>query len=287
MIGTFEARLLAEFEKHRELTEDEVDEREATGQWATRDNEISDEQATQSWRDAARRRRADVHLRNLYDVVRVDQIQAGVPRDDILPALKPWELVGGALGWEADRALFRHLQSMGAFSITGMEPERRTPSDFSDRDVYEQLRNLGARYIPARYGWFNRGMRIQFSAIHPEFSAEERHFNGLVQQRAFRTIGITRSFRDVKNLFPGEGRLTPTDYQIFQMVRKDGAHYRTDKMCWFNKRNDPLYGDVPRQPMTSFELLWEDRRTGALTVRADADDDLLAFVDNLWIGERR
>lgn len=233
------------------------------------------------------RRRADVYLCNLYDDVRDDQVQAGVPKDDILPALKPWEMVSGALGWEADGAMFRHLQTTGAFSIPGMEPERRTPSDLSDEDYYEELRNVGADYNPARHGWFMHCTRVQFSTIHPNFSSEEREFNRLVLQRAFRTIGITRSFRDVKNLFPGEGRPTPTDYQIFQMTRKDGAHYRVDKMCWFNKRHDPLYGDVPRQPMTSFELLWEDRRTGRLTVRADADDDLLHFVDNLWIGERR
>lgn len=282
-IGEVEDRLLAEFEEHRELTEDEIDESEATGQLRTRNLGSNDEESTQSWRAAAIRRRSDVYTRNLYDVVRVDQIQAGISKDDILPNLQPWELVGGVLGWEPDRALFRHLQILGAFRVIGMESERRTSPDMSDEASYEQLRNTGARYTPARHGWFRYGKRV-LSGIHLDPANEEEEFDRLSEEGAFRTLGITRSFRDVQNLLPGRSVPTPTDYDIFQTTRNDTAHFHADELCWFDERHNPLYGDVPADLSIKLEKIWEDRRTGFLFTRAGADADVLDYVENLWLG---
>lgn len=283
-IGEVEVRLLADFEEHREPTEDEVDAAEATGHFRIQSHGSNDEEAAQSWRAAAIRRRSDVHTRNLYDAVRIDQIQAGIPRDDILPNLEPWELAGGVLGWESDRALFRHLQMMGAFRIPGMESERRASLDISDEASYERLRNTGARYIPARHGWYRYGKRILFNGIYSESAHEDHEFDRLSRQGAFRTLGITRSFRDVNNLFPGKDMLTPTDYDLFQMTRNDQAHFHADEVCWFNERHDTLYGDVPIYFPIHLEKIWEDRRTGNLSAQAGADADVLDYVENLWLG---
>ncbi len=287
-IGEVEDRLLADFEEHRVPTEDEVDELEASGRSGTWNHVSNDnEQATQSWRAAAVRRRSDMHTRNLYDDERINQIQTGILRDDILPALEPWELIGGAIGWQSDRALFRHLQAVGAFSVPGMESDRRTPPNISDEAFYEQLRNNGVRYIRERHGWFRYGKRVFFGGVQPELAFNELGFDRLSEQGAFRTIGITRSFRDVDNLFPGKDTLTPTDYEIFETTGDDRAHFHADERCWYNDQHELLYGDVPSDPSTRSQRIWEDRRTGNLSAEAGADGGILDYVDNLWIAYGR
>lgn len=282
-IGEVEAGLLAAFEASRAPTEDEIDEREADGRPSNDDDDWSDVESARHWIAAAKRRRSDVHAFNLYEAIRIDQIRIGIPKEEALPILKPFELTGGVLGWQSERALFQELKELGAFIIEGIDSQRRPPLNKSVEDVYDELRNSGARFIPSRHGWFKHGKRVTFGGVQPKPSYEEKEFLRLCSKNAFRTIGVTRCFRDVATLFPGENKPTPNDYEVWRMILKDNAHYHVEERCWYNESHVSLYGDIPSDEDTATERIWQDRRTGNLSVAAGASRETLDYVENLWL----
>lgn len=283
-IGEVEAGILASFEANRAPTEDEIDEMEADGISLNNNDESSEAvSARHIWVAAAKRRRSDVHAFNLYQAIRIEQIHLGLPREEALPILKPFELAGGVLGWESERALFRKLKEDGAFNLPGIELQRRPIPNMSDDEFYLYLRNINVRFIPARRGWFQHGKRITFGNVSSEPSCLEREFLRLTAQGAFRTIGVTRCFRDVATLFPGENKPTPNDYEIFLMILEDDAHYHEEERCWYNQSHVRLYGDARSISTTAAEKVWQDRRTENLSLAAGTPLETLEYVENLWL----
>lgn len=286
-IGEEEERLLEEFENCREPTADEIDELEATGstlRFADNSGANAIDPETQPWRAASTRRRADRHSRDLYDEIRTLQIRSGVRESELLPVLERWELVSGTLSWDTDLKLFKYLQADGAFCFPGMLDVRFSLRNPSDECLYDHLRNQGARWDVARYGWFQYGRRMFFGTATPELSPAEEEFEQLKAQGAFRTLGVNRSFRDVRTLFHDDsGMLTPTDWEIWTRIQQDGMHWNEDDRCWRNEgRTRVAYGDLPSNARLRSERILQDLARN-LTCYADSSAEVVNYVENLHI----
>ena len=288
-IGEEEERLLDEFEMDREPTADEVDEREATASsssiLAEREfNMGASVDTVQRAKTASLRRRADWYSRVLYDEFRGQQIRSGDRESEILPRLTRWEAASGSLGWESDLKLFNHLRGEGAFNLSGMFELRFKLSDPSDACLYEHLRDHGYRWDIARHGWFRFGRRMLFDDAPIEVPAVERDFQRLTLQGAFRTLGVTRSFRDVHNLSPdNQAMLTPTDWQIYTQIRNDRMHWHEDDRCWWDEDHESVgYGDLPSSARIRSEKISEDEE-GTIVYDYNATAEIINHIDNLYI----
>lgn len=289
-IAEAEARLLDQFERTRQPTADEIDEIEATGSapsFRGGRRDVADTQQVRMLRGASLRRRADLHTRNTYDEARTSQIRNEVPYYEMLPALKPWEIASGTLGWEADLALFKYLQHREAFLFPGMDIVRRALEDPSDEHLYIYLRNEGARWDDFRRGWFQFGKRMNFAGVEAGHGKNDQTFDELREQGAFRTIGVTRCFRNVNNLFHDDrNALTPTDFEIWQKINGDYVCWHSDVGCWYHEDHTaPAYGDVPLVSGLRSERIWEDSE-GRLSCRLDARPGVRQYIENLWLVRR-
>ena len=108
------------------------------------------------------RRRALTDFK-LYQEFRKHQLRSGdflvrpyVPADEEV------------LDWRADKALFKHLQKIGAFAQPGMYVYGRTNSCLSDEELYERLRDHGAEWSLPRGAWVLYGQRMIFEEVEPE-----------------------------------------------------------------------------------------------------------------------
>ncbi|MCJ1452382.1 hypothetical protein MMC28_002725 [Mycoblastus sanguinarius] len=232
-----EAEALEEFEREREPTVDELDEFEATGSGALPFEMQAQATGpeTRQWRLASTRRRGALADRALYQQVRERQLRDGT--SPVLPFVHRSQAI---LDWEDDRALFEYLRGIGAFRQPGMDIERLRQIKSSDEEIYEYLRNQGAKWVLSRNGWYLFGRRMVFAGIEVEKSEEEKRFEELQEQGAFRTLGINFCFRDVRE--PCE---TPTDWDVYQRILQDGATWDRYRETWINQLGYSVYGDIP------------------------------------------
>ena len=132
-------RAIAAFEEQRPPTLNEADEKESTGP-----------------RYRIHRRRALTDFK-LYQEFRKHRLRSGDFL--VLPYVPADEEV---LHWRADKALFKHLQKIGALAQPDMYVYRRTNSCLSDEKLYERLRDHGAKWSLPRGAWVLYGQRMIF-----------------------------------------------------------------------------------------------------------------------------
>ena len=78
---------------------------------------------------------------------------------------------------EADQALFEQLQNIGAFTQPGMDIERRNNQPrLSDEEIYERLRNQGARWSLERNAWFYSAVVWCSAALSQYYQKRKRRF---------------------------------------------------------------------------------------------------------------
>ncbi|KAL6720467.1 hypothetical protein ACLMJK_002390 [Lecanora helva] len=281
-IGEEELRLLEHFENTRLMTSDEIDRREATENEQNPSEETENNVDTAAWRAASSRRRADFYSRELYEEFRNQQIRSGMRESEALPRLMSYEVTANALGWVAAFNLFKLLRKEGAFTLTGMFELRFSLLTPSDEALYEHLLNQGAKWSISRRGWYLYGERMPLG----EISANEERFLDLQSQGAFRTLGITRSFRDVSELFDRSvQKSTPSDWDVYVQIKQDRMQWDEADGCWWNETHTSVaYGDLPSNPRLRSEKIFEDN-AGNLSCSPDATVEVRDWVHNLHIRE--
>ena len=133
------------------------------------------------------------------------------------------------LGWKHGRLLFVELFIRGAFDLPGMRQQYRDERHMTSEQIYEDLRNQGARYIPGRNGWFLFGRRIMFSGVEVRPTNKERESETIRLQGGFKTPGINEHFRNT------EEPLCPTDWEIFEDLKRMGMHWSSQHHVWFDE----------------------------------------------------
>ena len=90
---------------------------------------------------------------------------------------------------------FEYLQTQEAFNQPGVDIERQSVGALlTDEDLYDHLRNLGAKWCLDRKGWFLFGRHMAFGGIEPVLCKEEQEFNCVRGLRGLRLPGVPRLF---------------------------------------------------------------------------------------------